>query len=99
MVTGAAMGAPLPDTRSAKNQALINAQKNRIRYSEKYQDEVYEYRHVILPKDLKKLIPDRLMDETEWRSLGVQQSPGWVHYMNHAPEKWVLCFRRPLSTQ
>ena len=34
------------------------------------------------------------MAESEWRSLGVQQSEGWVHYMSHAPEKWVLCFRK-----
>ena len=25
------------------------------------------------------------MSETEWRNLGVQQSPGWVHYMMHVP--------------
>jgi len=25
------------------------------------------------------------MTETEWRNLGVQQSPGWVHYMIHVP--------------
>ena len=36
-----------------------------------------------------------LMTETEWRNLGVQQSPGWVHYMVHAPEPHVLLFRRP----
>lgn len=34
------------------------------------------------------------MTETEWRNLGVQQSPGWVHYMMHAPEPHVLLFRR-----
>lgn len=37
-----------------------------------------------------------LMTETEWRNLGVQQSPGWVHYMLHAPEPHVLLFRRTL---
>lgn len=34
------------------------------------------------------------MTETEWRNLGVQQSPGWVHYMMHTPEPHVLLFRR-----
>ncbi|KAL6449164.1 hypothetical protein ACFW04_000685 [Cataglyphis niger] len=34
------------------------------------------------------------MTETEWRNLGVQQSPGWVHYMMHGPEPHVLLFRR-----
>ncbi len=47
---------------------------------------------MILPKDIAKLVPsDRLMTETEWRNLGVQQSRGWVHYMIHRPgEAWVL---------
>lgn len=42
-----------------------------IQYSEKYSDEYYEYRHVILPQDLAKLVPrTHLMTETEWRNLG-----------------------------
>lgn len=56
----------------------------------------YTCRHVILPADLTKLVPkSHLMTETEWRNLGVQQSPGWVHYMMHAPEPHVILFRRP----
>lgn len=44
------------------------------------------FRHVILPSDIAKLVPkSHLMTETEWRNLGVQQSPGWVHYMMHSP--------------
>lgn len=67
-----------------------------IQYSEKYTDEKYEYRHVILSRDLALLVPkNHLMTETEWRNLGVQQSPGWVHYMIHNPEPHVLLFRRP----
>ena len=43
-------------------------------------------RHVILPPDIAKLVPrTHLMTESEWRNLGVQQSPGWVHFMVHAP--------------
>ncbi|XP_073845203.1 cyclin-dependent kinase subunit 85A [Musca autumnalis] len=69
---------------------------DQIQYSEKYFDAVYEYRHVILPAELTKLVPkSHLMTETEWRNLGVQQSPGWVHYMMHAPEPHVILFRRP----
>lgn len=42
-----------------------------IQYSEKYCDEHYEYRHVILPPELAKLVPRaHLMTETEWRNLG-----------------------------
>ncbi|XP_076232183.1 cyclin-dependent kinases regulatory subunit isoform X10 [Calliopsis andreniformis] len=52
--------------------------------------------HVILPADLARHVPKtHLMSETEWRNLGVQQSPGWVHYMMHVPEPHVLLFRRP----
>ena len=41
---------------------------------------------MILPKDMKhKISKDHLMTETEWRNLGVQQSPGWIHYMIHQP--------------
>lgn len=68
-----------------------------IYYSKKYQDEFYEYRHVILPKELAKRAPKKLMTEDEWRGIGVQQSLGWEHYMIHGPEKHVLCFRRPLT--
>uniref|UniRef100_A0AAG5CR53 Cyclin-dependent kinases regulatory subunit n=1 Tax=Anopheles atroparvus TaxID=41427 RepID=A0AAG5CR53_ANOAO len=69
---------------------------DQIQYSEKYYDDVYEYRHVILPPDLAKYVPKtHLMTETEWRNLGVQQSPGWVLYMIHSPEPHVLLFRRP----
>ena len=68
-----------------------------IYYSDKYTDEKYEYRHVMLPKDLAKLVPKtHLMSEAEWRNLGVQQSLGWIHYMLHEPEPHILLFRRPL---
>jgi hypothetical protein len=37
------------------------------------------FRHVMLPKDLAKLVPkSHLMTEAEWRAIGVQQSRGWV---------------------
>ena len=46
-----------------------------IFYSDKYNDDKFEYRHVVLPKDLAKMVPKtHLMTETEWRNLGVQQS-------------------------
>ena len=68
-----------------------------IYYSDKYTDEKYEYRHVMLPKDVSKLVPKtHLMSEAEWRNLGVQQSLGWIHYMLHEPEPHILLFRRQL---
>ena len=61
---------------------LINLNSNRINmphfpdeieYSEKYQDDLFEYRHVLLPKNIYKSIKKRgeLLRENEWRALGV----------------------------
>ena len=70
-----------------------------IEYSEKYEDDEYEYRHVLLPKQIFKQIPkNQLLLENEWRSIGVQQSRGWVHYEIHRPEPFILLFRRPIGT-
>ncbi|XP_002750969.1 cyclin-dependent kinases regulatory subunit 1-like [Callithrix jacchus] len=71
-----------------------------IYYSDKYDDEEFEYRHyrhVMLPKDITKLVPKtHWMSESEWRNLGVQQSQGWVRYVIHEPEPHILLFWRPL---
>ncbi|XP_004206649.1 cyclin-dependent kinases regulatory subunit isoform X1 [Hydra vulgaris] len=69
---------------------------NNIYYSDRYADDENEYRHVIIPKELAKKIPkDRYLTEEEWRSLGIQQSQGWIHYMHHKPEPHILMFKRP----
>lgn len=81
-------------------QNIIRANAGKIQYSEKYYDELSEYRHVILPKEISKLLPKgRLMAEREWRSIGVQQSLGWEHYLIHRPEPHILCFKRPKNYQ
>lgn len=71
-----------------------------IDYSDKYEDSMYEYRHVILPREIAKLLPRpaRILSEAEWRALGVQQSRGWKHYEIHKPEPHILLFRRALGT-
>jgi cyclin-dependent kinase regulatory subunit CKS1 len=85
-----------------------------IEYSDKYQDDAFEYRHVILPKRVAKEMfklfhssdqkvgskpgEPRLLSENEWRAIGVQQSRGWHHYEIHKPEPHILLFRRPLGT-
>lgn len=81
----------------------MSSDKKEIEYSDKYEDNQYEYRHVILPKEIAKMLPlvnkqPRLLSENEWRALGVQQSRGWVHYEIHRPESHILLFRRPLGT-
>ncbi|GJE87119.1 cyclin-dependent kinase regulatory subunit [Phanerochaete sordida] len=87
-------------------QAKLEEYIEKIHYSERYSDDHYEYRHVILPKPLFKMIPKqffnpdntgtlRLLSEKEWRGIGITQSLGWEHYEVHAPEPHVLLFRRP----
>ena len=73
----------------------------RIHYSDRYSDDLYEYRHVILPKPLFKLIPKqffnpdnsgtlRLLAEKEWRGIGITQSLGWEHYEVHGMDYCCL---------
>lgn len=69
---------------------------NGFYYSRKYYDDVYEYRHVIMPEEMvKKYNFDHLLSEQEWRGLGIQMSQGWMHYDYHKPEPNILMFRRP----
>lgn len=45
-----------------------------------------QYRHVILPTELARRVPHgALLSEDEWQALGVQQTPGWQHYLAHRP--------------
>lgn len=58
--------------------------KAKIKYSDKYYDDKFEYRHVTLPKELLRFFPrDRLLTEDECRKIGIEQSRGWVHYATH----------------
>nr|XP_019001597.1 cyclin-dependent kinase regulatory subunit [Kwoniella mangroviensis CBS 8507]OCF65058.1 cyclin-dependent kinase regulatory subunit [Kwoniella mangroviensis CBS 8507] len=82
----------------------------RIIYSDRYSDDKFEYRHVILPKAMLKYIPKsyfssddsgllRILEENEWRGIGITQSLGWEHFEVHAPEPHILLFRRPLPAK
>ena len=72
---------------------------DKIEYSAKYNDLYYEYRHVILPREIfEKLPAKKLLSDTEWRGLGIAMSKGWIHYTIHKPEPHILLFRRPLGT-
>lgn len=44
------------------------------------------------------MLRGELLTENEWRSLGIQQSRGWVHYAIHRPEPHILLFRRLIGT-
>jgi cyclin-dependent kinase regulatory subunit CKS1 len=68
-------------------------------YSEKYCDDIYEYRRVTVPRAMLQVIPQgRTMSETEWRFFGITMSYGWEHYDLHTPEANVLLFRRVIGT-
>ena len=96
---------PIPHTFSPLSSPLPSSPLRRIHYSEKYSDDKWEYRHVILPKPLLKMIPKtyfdpeepgvlRILSDSEWRGIGITQSLGWEHYEVHAPEPHILLFRR-----
>eukprot|EP00931_Biecheleriopsis_adriatica_P026890 TRINITY_DN1627_c0_g3_i1.p1 TRINITY_DN1627_c0_g3~~TRINITY_DN1627_c0_g3_i1.p1 ORF type:complete len:164 (+),score=43.99 TRINITY_DN1627_c0_g3_i1:66-557(+) len=68
-------------------------------YSEKYCDDLFEYRRVTVPRGMLHLLPSgRTMSEQEWRQHGITMSRGWEHYDHHHPEANVLLFRRVLGT-
>eukprot|EP00999_Lentomonas_sp_LEN2_P001173 NODE_2185_length_629_cov_187.665339_g2135_i0.p1 GENE.NODE_2185_length_629_cov_187.665339_g2135_i0~~NODE_2185_length_629_cov_187.665339_g2135_i0.p1 ORF type:complete len:116 (+),score=17.11 NODE_2185_length_629_cov_187.665339_g2135_i0:85-432(+) len=96
----------LLDVQRESVQQIIRGYSSKIQYSERYSDDTHEYRHVILPSQIAKLLPkpptngtDYLLSEREWRSIGVQQSLGWEHYLWHRPELHVLLFKRPKGYQ
>ncbi|MEN2496049.1 MAG: Cks1bp [Marteilia pararefringens] len=73
----------------------MTGETDKIFYSVKYYDDMYEYRHVVLSSDISKRLPrNNLMTETEWRNIGVQQSIGWKNYMKYSPENYVVLFRK-----
>lgn len=88
-------------------RARILEFQDMIHYSPRYSDDTHEYRHVMLPKNMLKAIPQdyfnpetgtlRLLMEEEWRGLGITQSLGWSHYETHAPEPHILLFKRPIN--
>merc|ERR1719389_1208053 len=73
-----------------------------IEYSEKVEDDVYEYRWVTVPRKLLEYLPHPwpgvLLTEPMWRHIGIVQSRGWAHFEAHEPEANVLPFRRPRFT-
>lgn len=78
-----------------KQESMSKSLADQILYSEKYRDDTYEYRHVILPRALAAKVPTgQLLTETEWRALGISQSIGWIHYATAPKEPHILLFRR-----
>lgn len=60
----------------------------------------YKYRIVTISGDIWRAIfnaglDGALLTETQWRSFGIQQSPGWEHFDHFKGDKYALIFRRP----
>ncbi|CAO3632086.1 unnamed protein product [Cunninghamella blakesleeana] len=74
----------------------VRIHKGKITSSAIYSDEKYHYRHITLPKEIANYLPEErcLLKESEYRQLGIEISPGWEHYMIHAPEPHILLLRR-----
>lgn len=78
---------------------VLQVWKEETDYSEKYCDDVYEYRRVTVPRPMLQVLPmGRCMHESEWRHHGITMSRGWEHYDHHSPEANVLLFRRVIGT-
>lgn len=89
----------VPGLQAAPNREQVQAWTDETDYSEKYCDDVYEYRRVTVPRAMLQVFPQgRCMVEPEWRAHGITMSRGWQHYDHHAPEANVLLFRRVLGT-
>ena len=57
--------------RCACQLVFVTPVPSRDAIEETYQDDYYEYRHVLLPKALFKKMPrTKLLTEMEWRQLG-----------------------------
>mmetsp|Transcript_4003 Transcript_4003/g.11183 ORF Transcript_4003/g.11183 Transcript_4003/m.11183 type:complete len:147 (-) Transcript_4003:182-622(-) len=83
----------------APTAELVQSWSDETDYSEKYCDDVFEYRRVTVPRAMLPFFPQgRCMTDDEWRKLGITMSRGWEHYDQHAPEANVLLFRRVLGT-
>ena len=68
-------------------------------YTDKYVDDNYEYRQVLLPRRIaNKLDIEKLLTEEQCIELGIRQSRGWAHYGFHKYEPYILLFKRPLGT-
>ena len=72
-----------------------------MEYSDKYRDECYEYRHIILTKKQAKMIRDipGLIPEEIWRGqFNIQVTKGWKNYCRYPGEPHIILLRRPIGT-
>ncbi|KAG0036760.1 hypothetical protein BGZ82_003764 [Podila clonocystis] len=87
-----------------KRRHYLRQYADDISYGNTYEDNAYEYRNVILPKAIFQWLPRHYFVNLDTAGFtlkllsGLQMSPGWEHYMQHAPEPHIMPFRRDLET-
>ena len=71
----------------------------KFKYSKKYYDDDFEYRHIKLPETVLKQIPEPpiLLSETDMKNIGLNLSTGWINYLRHKPEPHIILVRRHLT--
>ncbi|KDN37068.1 hypothetical protein RSAG8_10421, partial [Rhizoctonia solani AG-8 WAC10335] len=69
---------------------------DRIHYSDRYSDDNYEYRHVILPKPLLKLIPKTYFEPDDSGSIAHLERNGVAGDWNYT-EPWLGTLRSTCS--
>jgi len=70
----------------------------KIVHSNKYSDGEYEYKHVLLPKEVfKTMEKNKILTPDEVQKLGISNSKGWEHYFVFKNEPYVLLFRKKIK--
>ena len=63
---------------------MLKQLQEKPEYSERYFDDHFEYRYVVLPREMAaELKNKKILSEDEWRGMGITQSRGWAHYGFH----------------
>lgn len=73
----------------------------KFRYSKKYYDEEFEYRHVKVPDLVLEKLPKPpvLLSQADMTNIGLHLSQGWINYLRHKPEPHILLVRRCLTSR
>merc|ERR1719219_2374625 len=73
----------------------------KFKYSKKYYDDEFEYRHIKLPENVLNKIPNPpvLLSQTDMKNIGLNLSDGWINYLRHKPEPHIILVRRCLTSR
>jgi cyclin-dependent kinase regulatory subunit CKS1 len=76
---------------------IIENNYSKIKYSDKYEDDKFQYRNITLPNEMKKLLSgNTLLTEKGWRELRILGGPGWEHYYIYKAKPEIILMKRPI---